>query len=60
MARLMEGQVKIYNIKMIKTEMAGRPLKFAEVKNPFGSFQFNPKADAWWVLLILLSKNLNF
>ena len=40
--------------------MARRPLQFAEIKNPFGSFQFSPKADAWWVPLILLSKKLEF
>ena len=25
------------------------PLNLVEIKNPFGSFQTNPKADAWWV-----------
>ena len=25
------------------------PLNLVETKNPFGSFQTNPKADAWWV-----------
>ena len=34
---------------MVKTEMAGGPPKFVEIKNPFGSLQTNPQADAWWV-----------
>ena len=25
------------------------PLNLVEIKNHFGSFQTNPKADAWWV-----------
>ena len=25
------------------------PLNLVEIKNPFGSFQTNPKAYAWWV-----------
>ena len=37
--------MKIYNVNMVKTEMAN----FVEIKNPFGSLQTNPSADAWWV-----------
>ena len=32
------------------------PLNFVEIKNPFGFFQTNPQANAWWVVLFILSK----
>ena len=32
------------------------PLNLVEIKNPFGSFQTNPKADAWWVPPFFLKK----
>ena len=32
------------------------PLNFVEIKNPFGSHQTNPPADAWWVGLYLFLK----
>ena len=34
------------------------PLNLVEIKNPFGSFQTNPKADAWWVPPIFFLKKL--
>ena len=39
----------MYNLKMVKTEMARGPLNFAEIRNPFGFLQTYPQADAWWV-----------
>ena len=36
--------------------MAGGPLNFVEIKNPFGFLQTNLKADAWWVPPIRFSK----
>ena len=42
--------MKIYNVKMVKTEMAREdPLNVVKIKNLFGSLQTNPHADAWWV-----------
>ena len=32
------------------------PLNFVEIKNPFESFQTNPLANAWWVVLFIFSK----
>ena len=29
-------------------------LNLGKIKNPFGSVQTNPEADAWWVPLLLL------
>ena len=34
------------------------PLNLVEIKNPFGSFQTNPKADAWWVPPFFFLKKL--
>ena len=34
------------------------PLNVVKIKNPFGSFQTSPQADAWWVVLILFLKNM--
>ena len=42
--------MKIYNVNMVKTEMAN----FVEIKNPFGSLQTNPEADAWWVRIFFV------
>ena len=36
------------------------PLNLVEIKNPFGSFLYNPQADAWWVPPFFLMKILNF
>ena len=41
-------------------EMAGEHPKFVEIKNPFGSFQTNPKAHAWWVPPFFLLKKVVF
>ena len=34
------------------------PLKFVEIKNPFGSLQTNPQADAWWVGLLFVFEKI--
>ena len=31
-------------------------LNLVEIKNPFGSVQTNPQADAWWVPLLFLKE----
>ena len=49
--------MKIYNVKMVKTEMVEDPLNIVEIKNPFGFLQTNPQADAWRVGLILFLKS---
>ena len=33
-------------------------LNVIEIKNPFGSLQTNPQADAWWVVLISSLKKM--
>ena len=38
-----EGCVKIYNVKMVNTEMDRGPQKLCQEKNPFGSLQTNPR-----------------
>ena len=48
--------MKIYNVNMVKTEMAN----FVEIKNPFGSLQTNSQAGAWWVKLYLFVKKKCF
>ena len=45
MARLREGLVKVNDYKKWLEDS----LNFAKIKNLFGSFQTNLKADAWWV-----------
>ena len=35
------------------------PLNLVQIKNPFGSFQCNPQAYAWWVPPFFLMKILN-
>ena len=35
-------------------------LNLVEIKNPFGSVQTNPQADAWWVPLFILLKRVFF
>ena len=52
--------MKIYNVKMVNTEMVRGPLNFVEIKNPFGIFQTNPKADAWQVRPIFRLKKRCF
>ena len=59
MAGLRVGRVKIYNVKQVKTEVARGTPKLCRNKNNFGSFQTNPQADAWWVVLIFfVEKNM--
>ena len=36
------------------------PLNLVEIKNPYGSFHYNPPADAWWVEIFFLDQNLEF
>ena len=50
--------MKIYNVKMVKTEMARGPAKLCRNQNPFGSLQIDPQADAWWVGLNLFVKKM--
>ena len=52
--------MKIYNVKMVKTEVARAPLSFVEIKSPLGSFQTNPQANAWWVVLLIFLKKCFF
>ena len=35
-------------------------LNLIEIKNPFGSVQTNPQADAWWVPLFIFLKKCFF
>ena len=35
-------------------------LNLVEIKNPFGSVQTNPQADAWWVPLFIFLKKCFF
>ena len=35
-------------------------LNLVEIKNPFGSVQTNPQADAWWVPLFIFLKKVFF
>ena len=52
--------MKIYNVKMVKTEMARGLPKLCRNQNPFGSLQTNPQAGAWWVKLYLFVKKKCF
>ena len=44
-----QGRVKIYNLKIVKTEVTGDTPKLCQNKNPFEFFQTNPQANAQWV-----------
>ena len=35
-------------------------LNLGKIKNPFGSVQTNPEADAWWVPLFIIMKKCIF
>ena len=52
--------MKIYNVKMVKTEMARGPPKHCRNQNPFGSLQTYPQADSLWVGPYLFVKNAFF
>ena len=57
MAGLRVDLVKIYYVKQVKTEVARDTpdlrLNPVGIKNPFESFQTNPQANAWWVVLLI-------
>ena len=38
----------------------GAALNLVKIKNPFGSIQTNPQADAWWVPLFIFLKKCFF
>ena len=40
--------------KWSKRKWLEDPLNFVEIKNPFGSLQTNPQADAWWVRIFFV------
>ena len=50
--------MKIYDVKMVKTEMALGPLNFVEKKNPFVFLQTKLKADAWGVCQLVFEKSV--
>ena len=51
------GRVKIYNVKMLKTELArGIPKQFVKIKHYSGAFQSNLMADVGWVSPISFAK----
>ena len=39
---------------------AGGTTKLIEIKNPHGSFQTNPQANVWWVVLLIFLKKVFF
>ena len=49
-----EGWVNIYNVKMVKTELACdvHPLKLAKLKNPFGFNQSSHQILAGWASFV--------
>ena len=49
------GQDRISNFKWL-----GAALNLVEIKNPFGSVQTDPQADAWWVPLFIFLKKSFF
>ena len=46
--------------KWSKRKWLEAPLNFVEIKNPLGSFQTNPQANAWWVVVLIFLKNTLF
>jgi len=52
---LMPIQRKSSNFKWLEAA-----LNLVKIKNPFGSVQNNPQADAWWVSLFIFLKKCFF
>ena len=52
---LMPIQRKSSNFKWLEAA-----LNLVKIKNPFGSVQTNPQADAWWVPLLIFLKKCFF
>ena len=48
--------MKILQCKWSKRKWLEAPLNFIEIKKSFGSFQTNPQANAWWVVLLIFLK----
>ena len=50
--------MKIYNLKIVKTGVAGDTPKICRNKNSLGFFQTYPQVNAWWVQLLIFLKKV--